>query len=330
MPEAYKKGKLQSDVYHENKISPFVLLKKWGTIIGFIVLFITFSILRPDAFPQWNNLRNIIEQVSTLAIVSAGVTIVMITGDFDLSVGSLASLVGIVTALLLKSGTSTLTGIVAGLVLGTLCGFLNGVLVAYGGLSAFVATLATMTAYGGLSLLVSNGATIFGLPVVFQRLGQGSLGPVPIPVFFMIFVVFIVWIILEQTTYGRRLYAIGGNIEASYLSGISTKRARLFAFGLSGLAAALGGIILTSRLFSAHPQAGNPFMLNAAAAVFLGMTVFREGEPHIFGTLLGVLIMGVLGNGLNILGVNTYVQSILTGVIIVFAVLLSSLAARKW
>ena len=140
--------------------------------------------------------------------------------------------------------------------------------------------------------------------------------------------IFLIWVLLEQTTYGRRLYAIGGNSEASYLSGINVRLSRLLAFAFSGLGAALGGIVLTSRLFSAHPQAGNPFMLNAAAAVFLGMTVFREGEAHILGTILGVLIMGVLGNGLNILGVNTYVQSILTGIIIILAVLMSSLAKK--
>ena len=310
------------------KLWGIFFLKKWGTVIGFAILFLTFSLMRPDVFPQWKNLRNIVEQIATLSIVSAGVTIVMITGDFDLSVGSLASLTGIVTALLMKNGVSVFFSILAGLGLGLVGGFINGVLVAYGGLTAFVATLATMTAYGGIALLVAEGATIFGLPKSFRWLGQGTFGPIPIPVFFMMLVVLFVWVILEQTTYGRRVYAIGGNPEASYMSGINTKLVRLGAFCLSGLTASFGGIILTSRLFSAHPQAGNPFMLNAAAAVFLGMTVFREGEAHIFGTIFGVLIMGVMGNGLNILGVNTYVQSILTGVIIILAVLMSSLSKR--
>ncbi|MCP4397027.1 MAG: ABC transporter permease [bacterium] len=311
------------------KFSRMRFLKKWGTVIGFLILLLVFSLIRPDVFPKWNNLRNIIEQIATLAIVSAGVTVVMISGDFDLSVGSLASLTGIVTALLMKSGTGVFLSIMAGLGVGLLGGLLNGVLAAYGGLSAFVATLATMTAYGGLSLLIVEGATIFGLPKSFRQLGQGTLGPIPIPVFFMLLVVGIVWVILEQTTYGRRVYAIGDNAEAAYMSGIDTKFLRLIAFCLSGLTAAFGGIILTSRLFSAHPQAGNPFMLNAAAAVFLGMTVYREGEAHIGGTILGVLIMGVMGNGLNILGINSYVQSILTGAIIVLAVLLSSLSKGR-
>jgi ribose transport system permease protein len=304
-------------------------LRKWGTIIGFLLLFAVFTSLRPAVFPTWGNLRNIVEQVATLAIVSAGVTFVMVTGDFDLSVGSLASLVGVVAALLMKGGLSVGASVAAGLVLGCLCGLANGILIAYGGLSAFVATLATMTAFGGVALLVSSGVTIFGLPDPFLWMGQANFGPLPVSVLFMLGSVALAWVLLEQMVFGRRLYAIGGNPEASFLSGINTRLLRLAGFAISGITAALGGIVLTSRLASAHPQAGNPFMLNAAAAVFLGMTVFREGEAHIGGTFLGVLIMGVLGNGLNILGVNSYVQSILTGIIIVLAVLLSSVTKSK-
>ena len=306
-----------------------LILKKWGTIIGFLLLFAIFAALRPTIFPTWGNLRNVIEQVATLAIVSAGVTIVMVTGDFDLSVGALASLVGIIVALLMKQGASVPVSVAAGLALGAACGLANGVLVAWGGLSAFVATLATMTAFGGLALLVSNGVTVFGFPDSFLWLGQGNLGPIPVSVLFMVVCTVLGWLVLEQMVFGRRLYAIGGNPEATFLSGINARLLRFIGFGISGITAAIGGIILTSRLASAHPQAGNPFMLNAAAAVFLGMTVFREGEAHVGGTFLGVLVMGVLGNGLNILGVNSYMQSILTGIIIVLAVLLSSLAKRK-
>jgi ribose transport system permease protein len=187
-----------------------------------------------------------------------------------------------------------------------------------------------MTAYGGAALLYTDGATIFsGIPESFRWIGQGSLGVIPTPVIIMLVVVVIAWVLMEQTVFGRRLYAIGGNPEASYLVGINVRKLRLFSYVLSGLGASLAGVILTSRLFSAHPQAGNPFMLNAAAAVFLGATAFREGEPHVIGTLLGVLIMGVLSNGMNILGINPYIQAILTGVIIVLAVLLSGLSRRR-
>jgi ribose transport system permease protein len=304
-------------------------LKKWGTIIFFILLIFAFSFMRPTTFATWGNLKNIVEQSSILAIVSAGVTVVMITGDMDLSVGSLASLVGILSALLLKSNMNILVSEIIGLIIGGLCGLLNGILVAYGGISSFIATLATMTSFGGVALLLSKGVTLFGLPDAFLWLGQGSIVGIPVPIIFMIIIVIFAWLILEQMTFGRRLYAIGGNHEAAFLSGINIKLHRLSSFIISGASAAFGGIILTSRLASAHPQAGNPLMLNSAAAVFLGMTAFREGEAHIGGTLLGVFIMGVLGNGLNILGVNSYVQSILTGGIIILAVLLSSFAKRK-
>jgi len=313
----------------DGKFSIGKFIRTWGTLLGFILLLLIFTIIRPDVFPSVRNLKNIVEQVATLAIVASGVTVVMVTGDFDLSVGAIASLVGIVAAMLMKAGVNIPFSIVTALMLGTGAGLINGLFIAYGGLSAFVGTLATMTAFGGIALLLSGGTTLFGLPENFRFLGQESLGIIPFSVLVMAAALVIVYTLLEQTTYGRRLYAIGGNSEASFFSGINTKKVRLMAFGISGFFAAIGGIVLTSRLFSAHPQAGSPFMLNAAAAVFLGMTAFKEGEANLMGTLLGVLIMGVMGNGLNIMGINTYVQSILTGVIIILAVLLSSLAKRK-
>ncbi len=312
-----------------NEFSAGKFIRTWGTLLGFILLLLIFTVIRPDVFPSGRNLKNVIEQVATLAIVASGVTVVMVTGDFDLSVGAIASLVGIVTAMLMKAGVNTPLSILIALLLGTGAGLINGVFIAYGGLSAFVGTLATMTAFSGVALLISGGTTLFGLPENFRFLGQGSLGIIPFSVLIMVAALLTVYTLLEQTTYGRRLYAIGGNAEVSFFSGIDTKKVRLMAFGISGFFAAIGGIVLTSRLYSAHPQAGSPFMLNAAAAVFLGMTAFREGEANLLGTLLGVLIMGVMGNGLNIMGINTYVQSILTGIIIILAVLLSSLAKKK-
>ncbi len=307
-------------------------LRRWGTLIGFFALIAVFSLLRPTTFLSFRNWSNIIEQIATLAIVSVTVTVVMVTGDFDLSVGTLASLAGVVAAdLMANQGWGVFPAMLAALLVGALGGLLNGVLVAYGGLTAFVATLATMTAFGGMALLYTNGATIFsGIPESFRWLGQGTVGIIPASIVVMTLVVAVVWVLMEQTVFGRQLYAIGGNPDASHLAGISVQRLRLTAFVISGLGAALAGVILTSRLFSAHPQAGNPFMLNAAAAVFLGATAFREGEPHVLGTLLGVLIMGVLGNGMNILGVNSYIQSILTGGIIILAVLLSSLSRKRY
>jgi ribose transport system permease protein len=304
-------------------------LKTWGTLIGFFFLLLLFSLMRPDAFPTLGNLRNVIEQVATLAIASAGVGMVMVTGDFDLSVGAVASLCGVVVAKLMVSGLGVGPAIVLALLLGALIGAVNGLLIAYAGVSPFIGTLAAMTSYTGLALFVTSGTTVFGMSEAFRWFGQGALGPIPVSVVIMVLVVLITWLILDYTTFGQRLYAIGGNREAAFLAGINTQRARFLAYVYSGVTASVSGIVLTSRLFSAHPQAGAPFMLNAAAAVFLGMTAFREGQANVFGTLLGVLIMGVLGNGLNIIGINTYIQSVLTGAILVLAVLLSGLAQRS-
>ncbi len=305
-------------------------LRAYGTFAGFLLLVAVFAALRPGVFLSVNNLRNIAEQVSILAIVAGSMTLVMVVGDFDLSVGTLASLAGVVAADLMIGGAGVWPAVLAALAVGALAGLLNGLLVAYAGLSAFVATLATMTSYRGLSLWYTGGSTLFsGLDEGFRVFGQGRTLGLPNPVWIMAAALLIVWFVLEQTAFGRRLYAIGGNAEASHLAGIAVRRLRLAAFVLSGVGAALAGVVLTSRLFSAHPTAGEPLMLNSIAAVFLGMTMFREGEPHVPGTLFGVLILGVLSNGLNILQVNSYLQIVLTGAIIVAAVLVSGLARRS-
>jgi len=305
-------------------------LRTYGTLAGFALMVAFFAWQRPATFLTINNVRNITEQVAILAMVAMTMTVVMVVGDFDLSVGALASLSGVVVADMLIQGLGLWPSLGIALGVGMLAGALNGLLVAYAGLSAFVATLATMTAYRGLSLWYTDGATFFsGIDEAFRPLGQGSTGRVPNSVWMMLAVMIVVWFILEQTTLGRRFYAIGGNAEASFLAGIPVRRLRFVAFVCSGFGAALAGIVLTSRLFSAHPTAGEPLMLNSIAAVFLGMTMFREGEAHVPGTLFGVLILGVLSNGLNILQVNSYIQNVLTGLIIVLAVLVSGLARRK-
>ncbi|GIV69208.1 ABC transporter permease [Caldilinea sp.] len=305
-------------------------LRTYGTFIGFLAMIVIFSLLRPGVFLSPNNLRNITEQVAILAIVATTMTVVMVVGDFDLSVGALASLSGVVVADLLIQGVGLWPAVLVALAVGAAAGLLNGLLVAYFGLSAFVATLATMTAFRGLSLFYTNGSTLFsGIPESFRLFGQSFTGPIPNSVLIMLGVLAATWFVLEQTTFGRRLYAVGGNAQASYLAGLNVRALRLSAFVISGLGAALAGVVLTSRLFSAHPTAGEPLMLNSIAAVFLGMTMFREGEPHVPGTFVGVLLLGVMSNGLNILQVNSYIQLVLTGAIILLAVLLSGLARRE-
>lgn len=307
----------------------FGRLASYGTLIGLILLIVLFAALRPQVFLTAQNFTNILEQLAILTMVAAVQSVVMVVGDFDLSVGSVGSLVGVITAQLLVGGTHPVAAVGAGLLVGLLAGAVNGFLVAYLGLSAFISTLATMTSFSGLALLLSNGATVFGLPEGFIALGQGRLGPIPMPVIVATILVVAVWFVLSKTVLGRKWYAVGGNPEAAKLSGVNTRLVRFCAFLVSGFGAALAGIVLTARLASGHPSAADPLMLLSIAAVFLGMTLSRVGAPTVGGTIVGLGIVGVLSNGLNILQVNSYVQQILTGLIIVLAVSLSRLSQKR-
>lgn len=300
-----------------------------GTIVALLVLIIVFGIARPDAFLTVGNLRNVLEQVAILTIIAAAQTLVMVVGDFDLSVGTTATLAGATASVLMIAGTPMPIAIVAGLAAGTLVGLVNGILVAYMKLSAFVATLATMTAVGGLAFIVTGGTTLYGMPDEFAWIGQSRPVGIPMPVIFALLVAAIVWVVLRFTTQGRRWYAIGGSPEVARLSGINVRLGRCLAFTMAGLLSSVGGVILVSRLGSASATSANNYMMLAVAAVFLGMTLLRSGQANIGGTLVGVGIIGVMSNGLNILGVNTYVQQVLTGLIIIAAVTLSALKSRE-
>lgn len=304
-------------------------LASFGTLLGLLGLIVLFAVLKPQVFLTPLNFTNILEQIAILSMVAAVQTVVMVVGDFDLSVGSLASLTGVLTAQMLVGGIDPLVAVMLGLLAGVAAGAINGFLVAYLGLSAFIATLATMTSFTGLALLFSNGATVFGLPDAFVWLGQGRIGPIPVPVVVAVALVLVVWFVLSKTVLGRSWYAVGGNSEAARLSGVNTKLVRFSAFLVSGFGAALAGIVLTARLASGHPSAADSFMLSSIAAVFLGITLSRAGQPTIGGTAVGLGIVGVLANGLNIMQVNSYVQQVLTGLIIVLAVSLSRLSKKR-
>ena len=315
------------------------LLRRYGTLIGFLLIVAVFWWQRPNTFMTIPNWLNITQQMSILGVVAFTMTVVMVAGDFDLSVGTLASLVGMVAGILFQSEQTIFVAVGLALVTGMAGGFLNGLLVSYAGISAFVATLGTLTIFGGLALYISGGNTIFGatIPEAFGEFGRrglplGTVGEqaISLPNLTMLAIIalVIVWVVLEQTVFGRRLYAVGGNREAARLAGLSVRSLRLSAFVVSGLGAAIAGLMLASRLATANPKQGEPLMLNAIAAVFLGMTMSEDGEPRVLGTLLGVLMIGVLANGLTQLQIDTYIQQILTGAIIVLAVLLSSLWRR--
>lgn len=304
-------------------------LASLGTLLGLLGLIVLFAVLKPQVFLTPLNFTNILEQLAILAMIATVQTVVMVVGDFDLSVGTLASLIGVITAQLLVSDIHPVVAVLIGLAAGLAAGAVNGFLVAYLGLSAFIATLATMTSFAGLALFLSDGSTVFGLPDSFVWLGQGRIGPIPVPVVIAVVLALVIWFVLSKTVIGRSWYAVGGNAEAARLSGVKTRAVRFSAFLVSGLGAALAGIVLTARLASGHPAAADSFMLSSIAAVFLGITLSRAGQPTIGGTAVGLGIVGVLSNGLNIMQVNSYVQQILTGLIIVLAVSLSRLSKKR-
>jgi ribose transport system permease protein len=316
-------------------VSLLTILRRYGTLIGFAIILIVFWVNLPDTFMTARNWLNITQQLSMLTVVAAGMTIVMVMGDFDLSVGSMASLSGIVAAILFVAGYPVWAAVGIALIVGLLGGAFNGVLVSLVGILPFVATLATLTIFSGAAFVVSEGKTIFGrtIPTEFSGFASGGLelGAVTIPNLTVVAVatVIVVWVLLEQTTFGRRLYAIGGNIEAAHLSGVAVRRLKLIAFSLTGFAAALAGLMYAARVASANPTQGSGLMLNAIAAVFLGMTMSEQGEPRILATVIGVLILGVLDNGLTQMAVDSYVRQILVGGIIVLAVAASSISKRR-
>ncbi|MFL2000564.1 MULTISPECIES: ABC transporter permease [unclassified Microbacterium] len=300
-----------------------------GTVLALVVLVVFFFAMRPDVFLTFTNVRNILYQVAILAIIAGAQSLVMVVGDFDLSVAATSALAGAVAASLMLGGMPVVLAILIALAVGLLIGIANGLLVAYLNLSAFVATLATLTSVTGLAYLVTEGTTLFNLPAEFNALGQGRFLEIPLPVFFAIAILLILWFVLKYTTLGRRWYATGGNVEVSRLSGVNVRRARLLAFAFAGLVSAVGGILLAARLGSASAVQGEDNLLFSVAAVFLGMTVIRSGAANIVGTVVGVAIIGVMSNGLNILGVNAYVQQVVTGLIIIAAVTLSSFKSRE-
>ena len=301
-------------------------LRQSGTILGFAAILIFLTAQLPDTFLTARNLINISQQLSMLAVVAATMTIVMVMNDFDLSVGSMASLAGVVAAVLFAAGFPVWVGLLAALGAGLLGGVFNGFLVSVLGILPFVATLGTLTVFSGTAFLISDGKTIFGrdIPAGFSGFARTGveIGDVKIPFLTLtaLAVITLCWFVLEQTNFGRRLYAIGGNREAALLAGIRVKRLRLIAFALTGLGAAGAGLMYAARVASANPTQGSGLMLDAIAAVFLGMTMSRQGEPRVLYTLVGVLMLGVLDNGLTQLRVDSYVREILVGLIVISAV----------
>ncbi len=299
------------------------ILGKLGPLLGLLLIAVVISILNPG-FLTAGNLLNVLRQVSINALIAFGMTFVILTGGIDLSVGSTLALSSAVSAMMMANGLDPLLAVLVGLVIGALLGAVNGLVIAKGKVAPFIATLATMTIFRGITLVLLDGRPVSGLSDggFFDLMGKGYLLGIPIPAVLMMITFVILFIILKQTTVGRRVYAVGGNEEAAILSGIKADRIKVLVYSLTGMLSAFAGMILTSRLSSAQPTAGNAYELDAIAAVVLGGTSLSGGKGKIVGTLIGALIIGVLNNGLNLIGVSSFFQQVVKGSVILLAVLL--------
>lgn len=299
------------------------LLQKLGPLLGFIILVAIVSILNPS-FLEPLNLLNLLRQVAINALIAFGMTFVILTGGIDLSVGSILALSSALIAGMIVSGIDPILAILIGCILGAVMGAINGLLITKGKMAPFIATLATMTIFRGLTLVYTDGNPITGLGenYAFQLFGRGYFLGIPVPAITMIISFAVLWVILHKTSFGRKTYAIGGNEKAALISGIKVPRVKVMIYALAGLLSALAGAILTSRLNSAQPTAGTSYELDAIAAVVLGGTSLSGGRGLIVGTLIGALIIGTLNNGLNLLGVSSFFQMVVKGVVILIAVLI--------
>ena len=291
-------------------------ISKFQSLIGLIVFSVIVAFIN-SRFMTTSNILNILRQTSINAVIATGMTFVILTGGIDLSVGSILGFSGAVAAMMLASGVNSIIAIPVALIVGLVVGALNGVLISKGKLQPFIVTLATMTMLRGATLVFTDGKPIgTGFEAnskLFAWFGNGYVLGIPVPIIVIIVTFLVALFVLTQTKIGRYVYALGGNEEATKLSGISTDKVKIFVYAISGMMAALAGIIITSRLSSAQPTAGSGYELDAIAAVVLGGTSLAGGTGTIVGTMIGALIIGVLNNALNLMDVSSYFQMLAKG-----------------
>lgn len=308
-------------------------LSEYGVFIALAILVVIISAISPE-FRQPGNFLNLLRQASFNGLIAFGMTCVILSGGIDLSVGSTFALSAIVCAEMIGHGVPVIVAVPVALLVGVALGLISGLLVTKGRLQPFIATLITMTAYRGLAMILTDGKPISRLAessgdsLLFKALGKGNVVcdflpaikiPIPILILLASFVIF--YFLLKHTTFGRRLYATGSNAKCAALSGVNIDRVKMSVYGISGFLSALAGLIMISRVDSAQPIMGSGYELDAIAAVALGGTSMNGGRGRITGTIAGVLIIAVLNNGLNILGVTSYYQNVIKAVVILVAVL---------
>lgn len=304
------------------------VIRKYGLILALLLAIVFLSIVS-DAFLTFTNLMNVLRQVSINGILAVGMTLVILTAGIDLSIGSLMAVSAVIAAsIVAQSPDALLLALLAGAAAAGVLGGTSGMMSAKLNVAPFVATLAMMTIARGIALIYTNGRPIVIDSPALKFLGQGYIGPVPVPVVIFIAVVAIVSVLLYRTKFGRYIFAVGGNENAARVSGIRVDRVKIAVYAINGLLAGLAGILLASRISSGQPNSGMGYELDAIAAVVIGGTSLFGGRGSMMGTIVGVLIIGVINNGLNLLDVSSYWQQIVKGLIIAGAVVIDQRAKR--
>jgi ribose transport system permease protein len=306
-----------------------VNLQALGIFIAAAAIFAIFGVLNSN-FLTLGNLRDVAVSACVNALIGIGLTFVIITGGIDLSVGSIASFVGIVSAnMMVNHGVAPVAGLIVGLVLGFLAGAVNGLLITVLKLPPFIATLGTMSVYQGLAYVVTSGTPVYNVPQPFVLMLNSYISGVPIVVVVVIVVALLAWLLLRRTVFGQNVIATGGSEETAWLSGVRVSRVKILVYGLSGTLAALAGLVVVARISAAQSEAGAPYLLTAIAAAVIGGANLMGGEGRIAGTLVGALILGALTNGLVLLNVPSFYEQIVTGLVVVIAVAIDQ-GSRGW
>lgn len=310
-----------------------VVLAENGIVGALVVLVAVLTIMNPR-FLSANNTVTIIEQIAEVGLVALPLALLIMSGSIDLSVGAVASLAAVTFAQVSIATDNIWAGIVTALAVGLVVGALNGMLVAYGGLNAFVITLGAMHVWGGVALFITDGRTVVGLPPQSREVSQFGFGMLNLPIFILLVAVGCAWLVLNRTAFGKHVLATGGNSRAAFLMGVNTRAVRLKLFTASGGIAAVAGILLATKLQAAAPTIGNGMEMNALTMVLLGGIAFEGGKGRISGLLAGVLFVGALRNGLVILGVSQFLQTVVIGSTLILAISMDKtvqkILSRAW
>jgi ribose transport system permease protein len=304
-------------------------LIRYGTVIALVILTGALALTVPS-FLTVLNIKNLLTQTAVLGIVAIGLTFVSIPGEMDVSMGSVVTLAGVFAVSMMTQERGLLVALGAAIAVGIIVGLINGFITLYAHVSSLIATLTVAAILDGVSLLYTGGYRLYkGMLDSYRFIGVGDVLGIPFPVIILFAVVIAAYILAHRTVYGRRLFAVGGNANAAELTGINPKPLILLTFVIGAVTSAIAGIIVTARVGTAEPFVQFGYVLDAFAVVFLGTTTSAEGEPHIPGTFLGILILGILNNGMTLLGVPFFAQNILKGVLVLITVLVSSLLRQQ-